>query len=299
MKKLNLNKNKLFIIITLVVLVVGMTLFGVFGFNQSVDYNGSYELKVSVDQKSGNATEILCEKTSEFISKNSLKPSGAVQKLDEGKIIIYKFNTDVTDAVAGIDDYVSTALTAEGLTTVGVEVSVGETAPRTSSNAWWVVLAIGIAVVVAFVYVAIMDKLAAAVSTIFSAVLSALLFVALMGITRVPALPFVAIGLAVSVAVSMALSVSTLRRYKEEGKNSANEKLSAKELTEKLFAVETRKHLVALCAIALGAIALVVMGLTTVMFAGVQLLLAGIVGVYTATFSTPFIWSAIKDKNKN
>ena len=48
MKKLNVNRFKLFLIVALSLLVVGMTLLGVFGFNQTVDYSDSYEILSSL-----------------------------------------------------------------------------------------------------------------------------------------------------------------------------------------------------------------------------------------------------------
>ena len=51
MCKLNL-KAKLFIVISLVVLVVGMSLFAI-GFNQTVDYKESFEVRVTTNQRTG------------------------------------------------------------------------------------------------------------------------------------------------------------------------------------------------------------------------------------------------------
>ncbi len=295
MKNLNLNKNKLFIITILVILVVGMTLLGVFGFNRSVDYSKSYELTVSIDQNSGNATEILKDQTDAFLAENGLKSKGVIQDLDEGKSLVYKFSSNVLDSIEDLDGFITDKLTAEGLTTVSVDVSFNETVERSSFGAWWVIIALGVALVASFIYVIIMDKLAVSVATVFASLCATILFIALLAITRIPATPFIGVMMAVSAIVASVFSVTTLRRYKDEWKNSENEKLSASELIEKLAPAIKVKYVIASALILLGAVQLFAIFSPSLMIAGGQFLIAGISGIFSASLGAPLIWSAIKD----
>ena len=47
MKCTLLKKIKIFFVVALALIVVGFTMFGIFGFNQTVDYKPSYEVQAS------------------------------------------------------------------------------------------------------------------------------------------------------------------------------------------------------------------------------------------------------------
>ena len=55
------KKIKYFFVFALVVLVAGMALLGILGFNQPVDYANNYELHISVDQSTKNEKEVIIE----------------------------------------------------------------------------------------------------------------------------------------------------------------------------------------------------------------------------------------------
>lgn len=300
MKKTNVNRIKFFIVVTLSLLLVGLVLIGVFGLNTTVDYpntavNG-YEVQVSVDQKAGNSYDILKSSTEEFFTANGLAPSGIVQKISDGKALIYKFSNDVTEKVNGLAEFVDGKLEAAGLTTVAVEVEVNQLSNYVFDGIWWLVFACGIAIVAIFIYTLIMEKLAGSLATVFASVLAAILFVALLGITRIPASPFVGIGAAAAAAIAGAASVATVNRYKEEAKNNAS--LSALEVVEKVAPSERKKYIILGAAIAVTAIALVAFGMPYLMIAGVQLLLAGVAGTFSAYLGSAFMWTAIKNAKR-
>ena len=78
-----LKKYKFFIVCALVVLVVGMALFGIFGLNQTVDYKGGYEVRVSIDQSVGNSKSILKNSTEDYFASSDIKSSYIVQEIDD------------------------------------------------------------------------------------------------------------------------------------------------------------------------------------------------------------------------
>jgi preprotein translocase subunit SecF len=300
MKKTNIDRIKFFIVATLSLVLVGLVLIGVFGFNTTVDYpndtaNG-YELQVSVDQNAGNAYELLKSSTEEYFTANGLTPSGVVQKISDGKALVYKFKTDVTEKAAGLAAFVDGKLEAAGLTTVEVSADVYQLSSTSFDGVWTMVLACGIAVVAIFVYALIMEKLAGSLATVFSSVVAAILFVALLGITRIPAAPFVGIGAAAAAVIAGASSVATVNRYREEAKNNAN--LSAAEVIEKVAASERNKYIILGAAIAVTAIALAVFGVPYLMIVSGQLLLAGVAGTFSAYLGSAFMWAAIKNAKR-
>ena len=289
---------KAFIVVALSVLLVGITLFGIFGFNQSVDYTKSYELEVSVDQRAGDATEVLQASVEKYFENKKITPvAGTKQVLDDGMGLIYKFDKNVENQVEGIKDFVATELAAKDITSVEVSAEVRAFAGAAAFDDWMIIVSAAILMALIFVYASIMEKLAGGTATVFSAALSLLLFIALMGITRLPASPFVVISAAIATVIGAALSVSTVGRYKEESKNAANEKLTSVELVNKLFKVEFKKYLLVLLAVVLVGAAFALTFVNYFMVLGAQLVLAALSATFASYFGTPFIWSAVK-KNK-
>ena len=303
MKNSKFCKTKFFIVVTLAIVLVGMALVGIFGFGGTSDYpNDSvagYEVVVSVNHNAGDAVSVLKTSSEEFFKSKGIQfVSGATQELDKGKILIYKFTTDVTSSVEELETFVGEKLTAADLTSVKASAEINVINARGFSGVWWLVLACGIAVVAIFIYALIMEKLAGALATVFSGAVAALLFISLLGITRISAAPFVAVGIAMSVALACALAVATVNRFKVESKNSENASLAASEVADKVLAKEKTKYVLFAVVVALAAIALAVFMLPYLMIAGVQLLIAGLSATFAAYFGSAFIWAAVKGKKK-
>ncbi len=292
---------KVFVIATLIIVLVGALLIGIFGFNGTVDNPNKvadgYELQVSVNQNVSDADKIITEASEEFFKTNKLGTKGISQEVAEGKSVIYKFNKDVSGYADQLKTFVLSKLEAKNLS-LEVTVDVREVNGQGYSNLSSLVIALVIATVAIFVYSLIIEKLAGALATIFSAFVSVLAFIALLGITRIPALPFIGVGIAVALVVSSALSVSTSNRFREETKNTANSSLSASELTFEVSNKEKNKYIIFAIIVALISIALIAFALPHLMIAGAQILIAGLCGVGASYFGTPLIWSAVKGLKK-
>ena len=297
-----MKKYKLFIVCALVLLVVGMTLFGIFGLNQTVDYKNGYEVRVSIDQSIGDSKAILQNSTESYFESNGLTPSAyAVQKIDDGKTLIYKFNKEISLDNAALENYIQDKLNAD-VTDIDdaaiVSAEYSSVVSNDNAGMGWLALALGIGVVVAFIYALIMEKLSGAVAMLASSVCAALLFLALMGITRLPAYPYVGFGLALAAILGAVLSVATVKRCSEELKNSANAKLSVKEVAEKAIASEGKKYIFTAVAILICAVALAAFITPYFLIVGGQVAVAGVVGLACAYFISPLIWAAIKGSKK-
>ena len=297
-----MKKIKYFIIATLSLLVVGITLLGVFGFNQTADFKESYELQVSIDQRAVGATEVLSTSVDEYFASKGIAPvCGGKQVTDDGMGLIFKFNSDVSSYSTELKQYVEGKLLAGGINTAevtAVEVFVNASVIKEAEgfDDWMLLVGAAVAVVCIFVYALIMTKLTGALATLFSSVLSAIGFVALLAITRLPAQPFVTIGCIFSGILGGVLALSSIARFREEDKNTANDKLSTKELVEKMLKVEKKKYLLVLIAVALIGVALVATTASYFMIAGAQLIITAIVATASGYFGVPLIWNAIKNK---
>jgi len=296
-----MKKMKWVIILTLVVLVAGMTLFGVFGFNDTVDYNESYEMQVSVDQSIDQAKSILKTSADKFLEEKGIcNAEYAYQEMDDGKILIYKFSSDVTASVAGLKEYIDKALQENDAAKGAVAtVEVNKVDGDSFNQIGWVLLGIGITLVVAFLYTVIMEKLASAVAVVCSSVLAFLVYFALMAITRLPATTFIGVFSVVAVALSSALSVSTVNKYKEAIKDAGNGKVSYSSIADKIAVSEGKKYLFTVIAVLVAAVAIAAFFVPYLMILGGQIALAGVSAVFAAYFCTPFIWTAIKKDKKS
>ncbi len=299
-----LGKFKWFIIAALVLIVAGMTLFGVLGFNNTVDYKDSYEVHVGIDQSVDAAKVILKDASENYFEEKDIKYSSC-QVVDDGVKLIYKFKTDVTSDVSGLQTAIQTALDNDGSITdidaSAVEVYAVKGQGFESLQLGWVLLAFGISLVAIFLYAIFVEKVAGAVSIICSYLLSFLLFISIMAITRIPAVPYVEISAIVSAIVSAGLSIALSSRYREESKNTANAKLTVAQIAEKVAISEAKVFIWALVlalvvAIAIGAFAII--GIQYMLIIGAQLLLAVVVAVVTAYMLTPYVWTAIKNSKK-
>lgn len=287
MCKLNL-KAKLFIIISLVVLVVGMALLSV-GLNQTVDFKNSYEVRVSVNQKTG--IETIRTETEKFFEDNGIKTKDyAYQEIGDGKILVYKFNNEVPVKVNDLQAHLQNKLSE----TLKATVEIDEVVTTQSEITGWVLLAIALSAVAIFVYSIIMEKLAGSVATLCASILSGLLFVSLVSITRIPALPFIGVATAIAIALGAGMTVSTVNRLNEEYKNSANKQTF--ELVDKVAKAECAKYLFAAIAWLIVAIAISAFFVPYMMIVGGQLILAGICALAVSYFGAPLLWAVIKGK---
>ena len=215
------SKFKVFIIAVLVVLVAGMAMLGFLGFNQTIDHKNGYEVRVSVEQKIDKALTVM-EKSAEeyFSSKGIAAVEYAVQKMDDGKVIVYKFEKDVKINEAELAQYIQGKLdAADGIEEITASAEYSEVIGYNEFEAGWLLLGLGVGIVAAFIYALIMEKLSGSLAVLSSSVLAALVFVAMMSIVRLPAYPTLGVGVALAAVVGAVMSLVSVSKCKEEYKS--------------------------------------------------------------------------------
>lgn len=291
---------KIFLIIALSVVVVGMVFLGIFGFNKTVDYGAGYETKVHVNQytPTGNTIEVTKFATEEYFGENGVKPLAYTQRAEgTGLDLIYKFNKDVSEKCAGLEAAVQNALDTNA-EVVGLTATVEfyQTKAAASGQFGWILLAVGIAAVVFFVYLLFAAKFAQAISVISSAVLSAILYISLASITRVPIYPTGSIIGVFAFVLSAVLSAVMASRFKEISK--LNENLSAEEIADEGARKSLLRFIVIGALVAFASIIFIAVGPAYVRFVGIQLFLADLAVLFASFNFTPIIFSAIKKSSK-
>ena len=160
----------------------------------------------------------------------------------------------------------------------------------------WILLAVGIATVVFFVYLLFAAKFAQAVSVVCSAAVSAILYISLISIARVPVYPTGAIVGVFAFALSLALSVVMASRYKEIAK--LNEDMSVKEVADEAARKSFLRFIVIGVLVALASLIFIGVGPAYVRFIGVQMLIADVAVLFASYAFTPTVFSVLKKSGK-
>lgn len=293
----NNSKSKIMIIITLVLLVAGMAMLGIFGLNQTADYSSSYEIRVSVDQNVNDAGEIVKDSATKFFADKGVKHSSEIQTMDDGSVFIYKFDDNPEIDVDDLKNTLKTALSANAKTSNLVADAEGAYPLNITyyKEISGVAIALGVSAVVVLLYLTILEKPAAGFAAFVGSLVSAMLFVSILGITRIPAFPAFASTFALSFALSVVLSAVVVNRFNEI-KRMATGKTPFAEIAAKGVKQSVTRICFVAGLVAIAAIVLAIFGSLTVKFAALQILVADIVAVFSAKFWTPFIWTLVKKK---
>lgn len=297
MKNCIIDKIKIWIVVTLAVIVAGMFVLGFVGFNNTVDYKESYQVVIDVEEDLNDSIKIAKVEAEKFFTQKGLaSKSYATQTLDTG-VVIYKFADDVSDKIDGLEDQIQDALNQKGLM---FEVSVKTEKAYPSSNGFDfnLLLAGGIALVALFIYLCIMEKASGALSVLGASIIALLTFVSLVAIVRVPASPFVTAMMIASALLSAVLSSFMLGRFRNETRSVANEKVANIDIAKKVSNDSALTMIITLGAIVVSTIALVVVGTGYLKLLGIQILIAGVSAVFASSVWTPAIWSVVRKAKK-
>lgn len=313
MKMTSNVKFKLWITITLALIVAGMAILGIFGFNQTVDYSDSYELQVKVEKNLGDANVIMTEEVDKYFAEKGIKDAEySRQSETDGEKLIYKFKSSETlfEDASGLDTIKSELKTrieqafidrgSEQIKNAGLQVEVNAYSAThvINQNVWKFVLAIGIALVVMLVYVMIMEKVAGSLTVFFNAIIASILTIALMALTRVPAYPYLYGAIAISALLASVISMVIVNRCKEIARNVANEKMTASEIGAKATGLSALRVMFMGGAILVASLLLIILGTGMLKLMGLQLLVAGASSIFTAYGFTEIFYGLLKKTNK-
>ncbi len=295
------GKYKIWVLITVAVMIIGFVLFGVFGFNQKADYKDTNTVSVKVDANIGNASAILEQSSKDYLSANGFKYD-RVEVLNDGGELVYFFNYSVKEDVkvdelqTAVKEALSTDNILKGL---NVSVVVEDTVNYDKNHADLVAIAGGIALVVMLIYAFIVEKIAGALSYLATSVVSGLLFFAIMGLTRIPASPFILIGLVLSVLFAGAYSLVMSNRFNSVMKTASGEKANPFEVANKETMQSLVKCLFTTGAMIVLALAFIILGSSLMKILGLQLVIVAIVSVFSAFAYTGLVWAGIKSNVKS
>lgn len=297
----NNSTKKVWIIITLLIIVAGMVFLGVFGLGQSPDYKKSYEVRVSVDQNVNGSGEIVKDAAEKFFSDKGIKiASYATQSMDDGATFVYKIaqKADTDFNTEELKNSVQNALQAKEETKnlVAKADGVYETEVTAYKEVFGVSLALGIASMIAFVYLLLVEKPVAAFSAVLGAIVSALLFISVTSIARIPAYPTFTVSLTFAFTLALVFSTVIVNRFREVMKISGNEKLSIAEIAAKGVKQSAARVIFVAVAVLAAAIPFAASCSLGLVFFALQIVAADVVAIFASLFWTAFFWSVMKKK---
>ena len=165
-----ISKLKIALIAVLVILLAGAVVFGIFGLNDTADYKDGYELSVSVDVNISNASTVLKDSTDAYLNSKGVSYAGhALEVLDDGGSLVFKFVDDISSKIdvaefeKSIEDAMQQYDILKGL---DITVSYYERTALTNYNVVSILIGLGVAIVVAFIYTLIMEKLSGGLITL-------------------------------------------------------------------------------------------------------------------------------------
>ena len=302
MKNLSL-KLKIAICVTVSILAIGVALVSIFGFNNTAADSNGYELSVKAEANIGSVSSVMKNSVENYLKDKNVKVSKTVE-YDDGGQYVFVFGKDYKDAI-NVDEIAASVKAAfqsnEILSGLDVTVKYNQAVNGVySQSALYVAFALILSAAVIFVYTAIAEKsLASALGTLCPSVIAALLFFAVMGITRIPAGEFFAVPFATSILFTAVLSLVLVNRFSEEAKLVSSGKPDYEEITK----VGVEKGFLRLC---ISASAVCALGLLTFLFgisgdmkwAGLQIIIAAIVSAFSTLFFTDITWKTIKTLGK-
>lgn len=292
----NKKSFKIALSLVLALVVLGMVFLAVFGVNKTIDYKDGYEVIVGVDQKVGNSETIVKNTAEKFFSEKNVKPvSYSIQKMGEGASFVFKFNGELSIDQAELCTAVQNAIDADSsIENIQASATISKVYFGNQNQIGNIVFAILIVSILAFFYIFFTEKLATALTCLFNAFIASLMCVSLLSVVRIPTNALLGIFVMASFALSFAISSGILYRCKEIVKLQEGEKPSFGNVVEQSIKLSANKLIfVGLSSVVVGLV-IAIVGYASLLFIGLQIIVAVISSIISSILFTPIIWPTLK-----
>ena len=298
------GKTLLWTLIPTAIVLVGLVIFLVFGFNPSSTITDSRSLAISYDSyitASDDLEDHLLDVCNEQIDAAGMDPVNYTStETSTGGSVEYYFTADTTEAelTALWEDYLQDALEQDSLLgystfTATVHTNITQTAYE---YIWRAAISVAVVVAIAFLYVFIRYKFSMGVATAAAAVFDVLMMLALTAILRVPVTTSLATGAVFASLYSVLISTISFNKIRALLKTEEYAALSTADAMEKANGEASRLVLL------IGIVAVVFFGLLAI-FAGsavrsfaLPVILGVLASTYSGIFFTPSLTTSMRVK---
>ena len=251
---------KVWTIIVSAIVVVGIVIAAIFGFNTTADLKSAKTVTIEYSYGTQSADlQAVCDET---FAEKGLKPLQVKGTTTAPGELIYYFdlNADLTAATAALEADIQEEMEANGRLENASFINVRQNVEEFRSGvAEGYVLRAAIAVavfaVLAFVYVSLRYKLSMGITMAAAMVAAGGLTVALVACARIPVTASFAYAAVFAVFVAAALVMTTLNRFRDILKDSKKENSSKEvdgEQDKVVAAVDTKQVVIVTAALAVG-----------------------------------------------
>ena len=282
--------TKIWLVATVLIVLAGIVMLSIFGFNNTVDYSKGYELTVGVDQKI-EGQDLVFQTAEEYFSEKGIAPKNYTKVyLNDGASVVYKFDSavdiDKDTLVLKIENAIDNEFAL-------VSVDFNEFSSYKQDNVLNFSLALLITAVVIFVLALILGKIKVSLGILLASIVSLIFYLGMVALFRIPVCDFLSVFTALSFIFGAILSAILLFKFKaiaklSDGKNTACE-------IAKQGAKSSALKLVVLCGVVvLTAVSLLIFGTTYLKFLALHLLVSSVASISTALIGGSSYWALSK-----
>ncbi len=290
---------KIWLAVTLAIIVAGIALFAVLGLNKSANVGKSYEVQVEVAVVTENNAEKLKTTSVDYLNGKGMSVISVQEVGDGEKLLIKVSNVDskkVNEIKTGLAQAVEKALNSNELkATVGIY----ESQDSTAESFVYFGIAFAVIAVVIFVYYAFMEKVSGALSVLISMAISAAMYIAMAALCRAPVDPYFGSGITFATALAGVLAGGIVNRCRELIKNVGNDKKSFKEIADEATWQSVTRFAALIGAILVASILLIALGSAMVKFIAIHAVIATVASAFASFVWTGFFWGIFKKFKKN
>ena len=295
------SKTKLWIIITVAIVALGMICLAIFGLNKSVDYKSSYEVVVSVDDYDINNASKVQDSVEKYFEQKSFNPASQSDQVIESGVgfkLVYKFAKNIDINTEDLAKVVGNLYDASYNMQVKVEYHNVEVSSKTQAG--WVALSLAIVALVIFLYVLIFEKGIGALSMLITSVVGALMTFSSIALFRIPVDAYLGVSISMAFGLSAILSSAMINRFREEmrindSKNENKEKLSFSQIADKGANDSLLRFAFVFFGLLIVSLVFGIFGSTPLKFLALNLLVVNVISIFVSFVGTAVVWTVLKN----
>ncbi len=303
------GKLKICAIISITLILIGVLIVSIFGFNLGIDFTGGTVLNVKIGSKleEGNNYAIASNQITSIFNKEGFE-IGYIQQEGVGEdaqlTIRFKDKAGLTEAqmqeeIENLKTKISSGISLDG-ETISVEVSNGSRIAASASSSLLInsILAILVAVILILVYIAIRFELLSGLTAILMLVHDVLIMCSLVAIFRIQINSGFIAALITIIGYSINNVIIVFDRIRENKKKDEYKGVSSAVVANaSIRQVINRTMLTALTTI-VSVLVLTIIGVSSIREFLLPILFGLISGIYSSTMLAAPTWALINDKTK-
>lgn len=303
------SKLKICSIISLTLILIGILVISIFGFNLGIDFTGGTVLNVKVGSKleEGNNYSIVSTEIRNIFKEEGFE-IGYLQQEGEGEeaqvAIRFKDKKGLTEAqmqeeIEILKTKLENNLELDG-SKLNVTISNGSRIAGSASKTLLInsILAILVAIILILIYIAVRFELLSGLTAILMLVHDVLIMCALVAIFRIQINAGFIAALITIIGYSINNVIMVFDKIRENKKREDYKTLTSAELANlSIKQVFNRTMLTALTTI-VSILALVIIGVTSIREFLIPILFGLLSGVYSSTMLAGPVWAFINDRTK-